>query len=62
MKYYVTYKVEARYVAEVEAESVAAAIEEANCKFSDANFGDAENIDGEAIIVEDDNDNYVWEK
>jgi len=33
MKYYVTYKVEARYVAEVEAESVAAAIEEANCKF-----------------------------
>ena len=62
MKYYVTFKVDARYVAEVEAESIEEARREAAQSFSDADFGAAEDIDGEAIIVEDADGNYVWEK
>lgn len=53
MKYYVTFKVDARYVAEVEAESIDEARREATQSFSDADFGAAEDIDGEEIIVED---------
>lgn len=62
MKYYVTYKVEARYVAEVEADSLEAAMEKAESEYIDADFGVASDIDGEAIIVEDENGNYVWER
>lgn len=62
MKYYVTYKIEARFVTEVEAESIEEARAKASNSFSDADFGAAEDIDGEEIIVEDANGNYVWEK
>ena len=62
MKYYVTYKVEARYIAEVEAENIEEAIKTADAKYADADFGAAEDIDGEAIIVEDEKGDYVWEK
>lgn len=62
MKYYVTYKIDARYIAEVEAESIEDAKKKAENKFLDADFGKAEDIDGEAIIVEDTNGDYVWEK
>ena len=62
MKYYVTYKVEARYIAEVEADSLEEARKRSNEKFSDANFGDAEDIDGEDIIVEDEDGNFIWER
>lgn len=62
MKYYVTYKIDARYIVEVEAESVEEAKTKAEDKFIDADFGKAEDIDGEAIIVEDINGDYVWEK
>lgn len=62
MKYYVTYKIDARYIVEVEAESIEDAKKKAEGKFLDANFGEAEDIDGEAIIVEDTNGDYVWEK
>lgn len=62
MKYYVTYKVEARYIAEVEADSLEEAMEKAESEYIDADFGVAEDIDGEAIIVEDENGNYIWEK
>ena len=58
MKYYVTYKIDARYIVEVEAESVEEAKTKAEGKFLDAKFGEAEDIDGEAIIVED-KDNAV---
>lgn len=61
-KYYVTYKVDARYVAEVEAENIEEAKKKAEQEYIDADFGEAEDIDGEAIIVEDENGNYVWEK
>ena len=62
MKYYVTYKIDARYIAEVEAENIEEAKQKAEGKFRDADFGEAEDIDGEAIIIEDENENYVWEK
>ena len=62
MKYYVTYKVEARYIAEVEADDFKEAMEKAESEFFDADFGVAEDIDGESIIVEDEKGNYVWEK
>lgn len=59
MKYYVTYKVEARYIAEVEADNLEEARKKANEEFCDADFGVAEDIDGEEIIVEDESGNYV---
>lgn len=62
MKYYVTYKIDARYIVEVEAESVEEAKTKAEGKFLDAKFGEAEDIDGEQIIVEDNNGEYIWEK
>ena len=62
MKFYVTYKVEARYVAEIEAADVEEAKKKAESKYLDADFGAAQDIDGEQIIVEDERGNYVWEK
>ena len=62
MKYYVTYKIEARYVAEVEAENLEEAMKEAESEYLDANFGVAADIDGEQIIVEDENGNFIWER
>ena len=62
MEYYVTFKVDARFVAQVEANSVAQAIAEARERFIDADFGEAQDIDGEEIIVEDEHGDFVWEK
>lgn len=62
MTYYVTYKLGARFIAEVDAGSLEEAKAKAAEKFSDADFGKAEDIDGEPIIVEDERGNYVWEK
>ena len=62
MKYYVTYKFEARYIAEVEADSIKEAMEKADDEYCNADFGVAEDIDGEIIIIEDKNGNYVWER
>ena len=62
MKYYVTYKVEARYIAKVEADNLEEARKKASEEFCDADFGAATNIGGENIIVEDENGNYVWER
>ena len=62
MRYCVTYKIDARFITVVEAENIEDAKKKAESKFCDADFGVAEDIDGEAIIVEDENGNYVWEK
>lgn len=62
MKYYVTYKVEARYIARVEADNIEEARNKAGEEFFDADFGVAEDIDGRDIIVEDENGNYIWER
>lgn len=62
MKFYVTYKIEARYIAEIEAVDVEEAKKKAESEYLDADFGAAQDIDGEQIIVEDERGNYVWEK
>lgn len=62
MKYYVTYKIEARYIAEVEADNIEEARDKAGESFLDADFGVLKNICGQDIIIEDENGNYVWEK
>ena len=62
MKYYVTYRIDARYIAEVEANNLDNAIKKAREEYYDADFGEAEDIDGEEVVVEDENGNYVWEK
>lgn len=60
--YYVTYKIDARYVVEVEAKNLEEAMEEAESMYYDADFGEAEDIDGNPIIVEDEKGNFVWEQ
>ena len=62
MKYYITDKIEARYVAEVEADNLEQAMKKAESEYLDADFGEAEDIDGEMIAVEDEKGNFVWEK
>lgn len=62
MTYYVTFKIDARYVVAVDADNVQDALRDAQDRFSDADFGEAEWIDGEAIMAEDENGNYVFER
>lgn len=61
MKYWVTYKIDARYIAEVEANSIAEALDKGLDKYYETDFGEAEMIDAEEICVEDENGNFVWE-
>ena len=61
-KYYVKFKVESRYVIEVEAENLKEAKKEAEYQFSGADFGESEDIDGEIISVENENGDFVFEK
>ena len=60
--FYVTYKVEARYIAKVRAGSLDEAKALAEDMFCEADFGDAEDIDGEPIIIEDEDGSFVWER
>ena len=62
MKYYITYKIEARYIAEVEADNLEKAMKKAESEYLDADFGEAGDIDGEMIVVEDEKGNFVYEK
>ena len=62
MKYYITYKIEARYIAEVEADNLEEAMKKAESEYFDADFGEAGDIDGEMIVVEDEKGNFVYEK
>ena len=62
MMYYVTLKVEGRFVAEVEASSIEEAKQKAVDEFCNADFGSLEDIEGESVIVEDENGNFVWER
>ena len=62
MKYYVTFKVDARYIAAVDANNIEEAKEKAAEEFSNADFGEANTIDGDMIIIENENGDYIWEK
>ena len=61
--FYVTFKIDARYVAEVkDAKDLDEAREKARDMFCEADFGEAEDIGAEEIIVEDEKGNFVWER
>lgn len=62
MKYYVTYKVEGRFIAEVEANNLEEAKAKAETRYLEADFGPLQDIDGESIIVENEKGDYLWEK
>ena len=65
MKYYVGYRVEGRYYARVEADSVEEARKKAETEFYNADFGELEDIGdccAEQINVTDKDDNIVWER
>ncbi len=66
MKYYVTYRIEGRYTAEVEASSIEMAQKEAVTTYETADFGEVEDVgecgNTEQICVEDEEGNIVWEK
>jgi len=62
MKYWVKFKIEGRYVTDVNADNVEDAIQKAYDEYINANFGLLEDIEGEPVAVEDENDNFVWEK
>ena len=59
---WVTMKVEGRFIAKVFAKNTETAIEQANTKYQHADFGELADIDSEAIIVEDEKANFIWEK
>lgn len=61
-KYYIKFKVDARYVVEVEANTLEEAKEKGKSEFSDADFGEAEDIDGEIISVENENGDFLYEQ
>ena len=58
----VTFKVEGRFIVGVKADTVDEAKKLAVDKYYDADFGALEDTDGEPVVVEDSEDNYVWEK
>lgn len=60
--YWVTIKVDGRYVTQVVATSVDEAKGLAESRFADVNLDPLEVVGSECIIIEDDKGNYVWEK
>ena len=61
MNYYVTIKVDGRYVAQVEADTIEEARKLGIEEFTTANLNEMEVVKSEDIIVEDEND-IVWER
>lgn len=63
MKYYVTYRVDARYTVGVDANSLDEAFKLAEENYIDADFGEISDVVSEdVIIVEDSNGNFVYER
>ena len=60
--YWVTMKVDGRYVTQVVATSADEAKGLAESKFADADLGPLEVVGSECIIIEDGKGNFVWEK
>lgn len=62
--FYVTYRVEGRYTAKVQASSLDEARKEAESSFYDADFGELEDIgdcDTYQINASDEEGNLIWE-
>lgn len=60
-EYYVTMKVEGRFIARVLAETIKEAKELAISEYENADFGKLEDIDGDCIAVEDAHGDFLWE-
>lgn len=61
-KYYVTFKVEAKYVAEVEAKDLEEAMKRAKSQYGCADFGEASDIDAEIVAVESHDRKFLYER
>ena len=59
--YWVTYKIDGRWVTHVKAKSLEEAFDKAENMYCSADFGELSDIGGYAVIVEDDKGNFVWE-
>ena len=55
MRYYVTYSISARYVAEVCAKDIEEAKKLADDAWNEADFGEAQDIDAECVMIESEN-------
>lgn len=62
MIYYVTYAINAVYVAEVNANSLEEAKKEADATYRAADLGELQHIKNEPIMVEDGRGECIWEK
>lgn len=61
MNYYVTFKVDVCYTAEVQADTLDEAKRLASKAFSEADFGEATDIDGEMVTIENGEGKQLWE-
>lgn len=62
MTYYVTYAINAVYVAEVNANSLEEAKKEAEATYRAADLGELQHIKNEPIMVENGDGECIWEK
>ena len=61
-EFYVTYRIDGRFVACVLAKNLKEALDKAEDTYSSADFGVLHDIEGTPIIVEDQDGNFVWER
>ena len=61
-EFYVTFRIDGRFVASVKAKTEKEARDKAEEVYYSSDFGVLHDIEGEPIIIEDENGNFVWEK
>ena len=57
--FWVTYKVDGRYCAEVKAKDIKEALAKAEDEYMSADFGELETVDEEPVTIEDEKGNVV---
>jgi len=60
--YYVTLRVEARYITKVEANDIDEAKQLAMDNWINADIGDLEDTTGEVVVIENETGDYIYEK
>ena len=60
--YYVTLRVEARYITKVEANDIDEAKQMAMDNWIGADIGDLEDTTGEVVVIENETGDYIYEK
>lgn len=60
--YYVTLRVEARYITKVEAHDIDEAKQLAMDNWIGADIGDLEDTTGEVVVIENETGDYIYEK